>query len=153
MFGLATEGLALVNQGEVADGMRCLDEATAAALGGQFEQLAPAGWTCCYMIYACERVRDYDRAAQWCGEVEAFSRRMHIRFVNGTCRAHYPSPAELVRWEAASSPVAVVDRPDHGVTVGLVFEIALRDRARLAELDPARADMNPELLTWLYRAA
>ena len=89
MFGLATEGLALVNQGEVVDGMRCLDEAVAAALGGEFEQLAPAGWTCCYMIYACERVRDYDRAAQWCGEVEAFSRRTHIRFVNGTCRAHY----------------------------------------------------------------
>ena len=53
----------------------------------------------------------------------------------------------------AGDAVAVVDRPDHGVTVGLVFEIALRDRARLAELDPARADMNPELLTWLYRAA
>ena len=50
MFGLATEGLALVNQGEVVDGMRCLDEAAAAALGGEFEQLAPAGWTCCYMI-------------------------------------------------------------------------------------------------------
>ena len=49
--------------------------------------------------------------------------------------------------------VAVVDRPDHDVTVGLVFEIALRDRARLAELDAARADMNPELLSWLYRAA
>jgi len=53
----------------------------------------------------------------------------------------------------AGDPVAVVHRPDHDVTVGLVFEIALRDRARLAELDPARADMNPELLGWLYRAA
>jgi MOSC domain-containing protein YiiM len=53
----------------------------------------------------------------------------------------------------AGDPVAVVSRPDHDVTVGLVFEIALRDRARLAELDPARADMNPELLGWLYRAA
>jgi DNA-binding NarL/FixJ family response regulator len=91
MFGLATEGLALVNQGRVDDGMRCLDEAAAAALGGEYEQLAPAGWTCCYLIYACERVRDYDRAAQWCREVEAFSRRMRIRFVNGVCRAHYAS--------------------------------------------------------------
>jgi MOSC domain-containing protein YiiM len=53
----------------------------------------------------------------------------------------------------AGDRIAVVHRPDHDVTVGLVFEIALRDRARLAELDPARADMNPELLTWLYRAA
>jgi MOSC domain-containing protein YiiM len=53
----------------------------------------------------------------------------------------------------AGDPVEVVHRPDHDVTVGLVFEIALRDRARLGELDPARADMNPELLGWLYRAA
>jgi MOSC domain-containing protein YiiM len=53
----------------------------------------------------------------------------------------------------AGDPVAVVHRPYHDVTVGLVFEVALRDRARLAELDPARADMNPELLGWLYRAA
>jgi MOSC domain-containing protein YiiM len=53
----------------------------------------------------------------------------------------------------AGDPVVVVHRPDHDVTVGLVFEIALRDRARLAELAPARPDMNPELLGWLYRAA
>ena len=53
----------------------------------------------------------------------------------------------------AGDAIAVVDQPDHDVTVGLVFEIALRDRARLAELDAARADMNPELLSWLYRAA
>ena len=53
----------------------------------------------------------------------------------------------------AGDRVAVAHRPDHDVTVGLVFEIALRDRTRLAELDPARADMNPELLGWLYRAA
>jgi LuxR family maltose regulon positive regulatory protein len=89
MFGLATEGLALVNQGAVGEGMRRLDEAAAAALGGEYEQLAPAGWTCCYLIHACERVRDYDRAAQWCRKVEDFSGRMRIRFVNGTCRAHY----------------------------------------------------------------
>jgi ATP/maltotriose-dependent transcriptional regulator MalT len=89
MFGLATEGLALVNQGEVSEGMRRLDEAAAAALGGEYEQLAPAGWTCCYVINACERVRDYDRGAQWCRKVEEFSERMRIRFVSGTCRAHY----------------------------------------------------------------
>lgn len=89
LFGLATEGLALVNQGEVVDGMQCLEEAATAALQGEFKQLAAAGWTCCYLIYACERIRDHDRAAHWCRQVEEFSRRMRIPFVNGTCRAHY----------------------------------------------------------------
>ena len=41
MFALAVEGLALVNEGEVADGMRCLDEATAAALAGEYEEIVP----------------------------------------------------------------------------------------------------------------
>jgi DNA-binding NarL/FixJ family response regulator len=95
LFGLATEGLALVNQGAVVDGMQCLEEAATAALQGEFDQLAAAGWTCCYLIYACERIRDYDRAAHWCREVEEFSRRMRIRFVNGTCRAHY---AAVLAW-------------------------------------------------------
>lgn len=89
MFALATEGAALVAEGEITDGMRRLDEAAAAALGGEFEDLRAAGWTCCYLIGACERVRDFGRAAQWCREVEAFSRRLDIRFVTGVCQTHH----------------------------------------------------------------
>ena len=107
MFGLATEGLALVSEGEVDRGMRCLDEASAAALAGEFEDLAPAGWTCCYLIYACERVRDYDRAAQWCQEVEQFAARRRIRFLNGTCRAHYAGVLTWHgRWAEAGAELA-----------------------------------------------
>jgi LuxR family transcriptional regulator, maltose regulon positive regulatory protein len=89
MFALAVEGLALVNEGEVVDGMRCLDEATAAALAGEFEEIVPAGWTFCFLLNACERVRDYERAAEWCRRVEEFSRRMRTNFVTLACRAHY----------------------------------------------------------------
>ena len=96
MFSLATEGLALVAEGAVAEGMRCLDEATAAALGGEYENLAPAAWTCCRLISACEEVRDYERAAQWCRQIEEFSRRMEARFVTGVCRAHY---AAILGWQ------------------------------------------------------
>jgi LuxR family maltose regulon positive regulatory protein len=89
MFALAVEGVAQVNEGRVADGMHCLDEATAAALGGEYEALVPAGWTCCMLLNACERVRDYERAAEWCHKVEEYSRRMRVNFVTGACRAHY----------------------------------------------------------------
>jgi tetratricopeptide (TPR) repeat protein len=57
MFSLATEGVAMVDQGDVEQGMRCLDEATAAALSGEYENLAPAAWTCCRLISACEQLR------------------------------------------------------------------------------------------------
>jgi LuxR family maltose regulon positive regulatory protein len=89
MFSLAVEGLALVNEGEIADGMRCLDEATAAALAGEFEEIVSAGWTFCFLLNACERVRDYERAGEWCRKVEEFSRRMNTNFVTLACRAHY----------------------------------------------------------------
>jgi DNA-binding NarL/FixJ family response regulator len=89
MFALAVEGLALVNEGQVAEGMRCLDEATAAALAGEYEEIVAAGWTFCFLLNACERVRDYDRAAEWCGRVEEFSLRMRTNFVTLACRAHY----------------------------------------------------------------
>src|SRR5215208_3224935 len=89
MFSLCVEGVALVNEGRVADGMCCLDEATAAALAGEFELIVPAGWTCCMLLNACERARDYERAAEWCRKVEEFGRRMKINFVTLACRAHY----------------------------------------------------------------
>jgi MOSC domain-containing protein YiiM len=53
----------------------------------------------------------------------------------------------------AGDEVVVVDRPDHGVSVGLLYAVALRYPWRLPELEPARPYMNPELLAWLYRAA
>jgi LuxR family transcriptional regulator, maltose regulon positive regulatory protein len=112
MVGLATEGLAMVSEGAVEQGMRCLDEATAAALGGEFEELQPVCWTCCYLIYACERVRDFDRAGQWCKRVEEFTARMRIQFVNGVCRAHY---AAVLTWHgdwAKAEEVLIQARQD-----------------------------------------
>jgi MOSC domain-containing protein YiiM len=78
--------------------------------------------------------------------------RFPRRFVAAARPGAYLAVTEPGTLEAGD-PVAIVHRPGHDVTVGLVFEVALRDRSRLAELEPARADMNPELLTWLYRAA
>ena len=43
MFALATEGMVRIAQGAVPDGMRRLDEAAAAALGGEFDDLRAAG--------------------------------------------------------------------------------------------------------------
>ncbi len=48
----------------------------------------------------------------------------------------------------AGDPVEVVHRPGHEVTVALVIEALLVDRSRLAELEPARADMLPKLAGW-----
>src|SRR5581483_9529414 len=62
---LALGGLARVSRGEIAAGMAQLDEATAAATAGELHDPTAIGLSCCYLIFACERVRDFDRASQW----------------------------------------------------------------------------------------
>lgn len=98
MVGLALEGLALVSEGDILEGMRQLDEATTAAVAGELSDLNAMGATCCYLIYACERIRDYDRATQWCARVTEFCKRWRIRSLFAVCRTHY---ASVLIWRGA----------------------------------------------------
>ncbi len=89
MSAVATEGVIRAERGEIDQGLRCLDEAAAVALAGEYENLAPAAWSCCLVLSTSERVRDFDRALQWCQQIERFSERLHGSFLRGVCRAHH----------------------------------------------------------------
>jgi LuxR family maltose regulon positive regulatory protein len=91
MLGVALEGLALVTEGQVAEGMSRLDEATAAAMAGELSDPVVIGTACCYLIRACEQVHDYDRAAQWCERVREFCRRWKFTHLFSACRIQYAS--------------------------------------------------------------
>jgi LuxR family transcriptional regulator, maltose regulon positive regulatory protein len=107
MMGLALEGLALVGQGEVSDGMRRLDEATAAAVAGEMQNFQAVASTLCFMVFACERVRDVDRAAQWCDHFMEFCSRNDLRAHLAFCRGHYASVLTARgRWDEAEDQLA-----------------------------------------------
>lgn len=89
MLGLALEGAALVSCAEVADGMRCLDEATAMALEGQATIPISGAWAFCFLVSACTSVLDYERAVQWCDRIADFAGRYGSRFMLGFCGAEY----------------------------------------------------------------
>jgi ATP/maltotriose-dependent transcriptional regulator MalT len=89
LLALALEGLALVRLGDTAEGMRRLDEATAAAVAGEIRDIDANVTACCYLITACNLVGDYDRAAQWCGKVREAAERFSYRFMFTYCRAAY----------------------------------------------------------------
>jgi DNA-binding CsgD family transcriptional regulator len=91
MTAVALDGLAQVGQGEIAAGMARLDEATAAATAGDMRDPMAIGFSCCYLIFACERVRDFDRAGQWCERVAKLAGGWNIRSLQSVCRAHYGS--------------------------------------------------------------
>jgi LuxR family maltose regulon positive regulatory protein len=141
MFALAVEGLALVNEGEIANGMRCLDEATAAALAGEFEEIVAAGWTFCFLLNACERVRDFERAAEWCRRVEEFSRRTRTNFVTLACRAHYGAVLTWHgRWSEAEKSLTeaerlALERPSWGGLAIVRLADLRRRQGRFAEAE------------------
>jgi DNA-binding NarL/FixJ family response regulator len=130
MTAIALDGLAQVSQGDVAAGMARLDESTTAATTGEMRDPIAIGLSCCYLIFACERVRDFERAGQWCERVARMAEGWNIRALRAVCRAHYGtvltlrgewSTAEVVLSEAAA---ALAVRPGDGADA----------LARLAEL-------------------
>ena len=89
MTARTLQGLALVSLGRVDEGTRLLDEGTAAATAGELYDPIAIGSCCCNMIIACERARDFDRAGQWCAQLEAFCERTGQRPLLALCRAHH----------------------------------------------------------------
>ena len=105
MLALAYEGLSLVSLGKVDQGMRCLDEATVAAVTGEMSDVDATCTACCCLIYACEKTRDIERAAQWCAQLEERSRRSSYRVMFALCRAHY---AGVLIWRGAWNEAELV---------------------------------------------
>lgn len=98
----ALEGLALVTLGHVDAGMSRLDEASATAIGSEVSDVTAVAWACCYLIAACDDVRDIARAADWCRRVMAFCEKMGLRPIFLSCRTRYASILTWQgRWDAA----------------------------------------------------
>lgn len=91
MSAVALEGMALVCVGNVALGMNCLDESVTAAVSGELTDLDLRSTICCWMITACEWVRDYERAAEWCHYLQQLVWEHRLSFFFAYCRVHYSS--------------------------------------------------------------
>jgi DNA-binding NarL/FixJ family response regulator len=139
MMALALEGLCFVCQGEIEEGMRRLDEATAATVAGELEDLDAISSCCCYLIDACKRVRDFERAAQWCEHVKGFCEQWSDRLTFAACRAHY---ADILIWrgdwgaaeaELRGSLGPLADIHPNRIADGMVRLAELRRRQGLYE--------------------
>jgi ATP/maltotriose-dependent transcriptional regulator MalT len=131
LSALALEGMALASEGKVAEGIRLLDEASAAAVAGEISELWAAGRACCYLVTACERVRDFERAIQWSERMLEFAKRWRIPHLFAVCRAHYAGV--LVwrgTWAEAEVEFEAAMREFAGSRPGMGFEAVVR----LAEL-------------------
>ena len=108
LVALADLGLARVAGGAVDEGFRLLDEAMAGTLGGEYRRLETVVWTSCSMLAACSRVADLKRAAEWCGEADAFTERYGCPFLQAQCRSHYGRVLVATgRWERAEEELTL----------------------------------------------
>jgi tetratricopeptide (TPR) repeat protein len=96
-------GRMLVSKGQLAQGMALIDEAMAGAVGGE---LGPevTGRIYCNMLGTCEKLADYQRAAEWSEAAERWCELHTESGFPGICRVHR---AELMRlrgsWSDAES--------------------------------------------------
>jgi DNA-binding NarL/FixJ family response regulator len=120
-YALVGEGVALIKQGRVRDGLAVLDEAMLAVVAGRVRPTW-AGNIYCQLMSVCAELADLRRAQQWTDATarwcEGFSNA--VMFV-GVCRVHR---AQLLQvhgdWASAEEEIAQVCRDLAAMNVGAV---------------------------------
>ena len=124
-------GLSLVYDLRVPDGMVLLDEAMAAATGGEIASFWCISEIYCNTLLACERSGDLERAEQWLRVIEEFSRRHGCEPLFPFCHViHGGILAATGRWAQADQELGLAVEA-FGAGQRAMRVLAL---ARLAEL-------------------
>jgi DNA-binding CsgD family transcriptional regulator len=120
MMAIGVKGLILTTEGKIGEGMSYLDEATLMATTVEVKDVSLAGITCCFLIEACQRIRDYERAGQWCNKVKELAQRWHFDALFSSCRTNYASVLIWKgEWQAAEQELLLAAkeleqlRPSH----------------------------------------
>ncbi|HYN90088.1 MAG TPA: hypothetical protein VER55_16255, partial [Ardenticatenaceae bacterium] len=128
-MALAFQGLASVTLGEVENGMLCLDEAMAAATGGELRDFMVASEVFCVMLSACELAGDLVRTENWCRIASDFAQRHACPFLSAYCRTTYGSLLLATgRWQDAETELLAAIRSfesgHRGLRVHAVLKLA-----------------------------
>ena len=142
LCALSQLGAALVESGELEDGVALLDEAMAASLGGEGDRLQTVVFASCNMISSCGQIAEVERARQWIRAADSFTQRYGSPHVYTLCRAYYGSILYAIGdWEDAEREF------EEALRVGGSAEPALRAQAlaglaelRLAQGKPEEAE-------------
>ncbi|HEV3407281.1 MAG TPA: adenylate/guanylate cyclase domain-containing protein [Gaiellaceae bacterium] len=92
-LGLLRQGIVLIKKGDLDEGLTLVDEASAAAVGGQLDPLS-TGMIYCATIDACRELGDYARAQEWTDTASRWCERESISGFPGICRV---DRAEIMR--------------------------------------------------------
>ena len=131
LVALSQAGRIRVASGDNAQGFAMIDEAMAAALGGERSSLDTVVYTCCDMLNACEVATDLERAAQWCQVADGFIEQYGCPFLYAECRTLYGGVLVASgRWDDADRELAAALH----ITAGTSPALHSRALTRLAAL-------------------
>lgn len=162
IVALAVEGHALVGAGNVDDGMKRLDEATTAVFGGELRHEIWSLPVFCLLIFACQRVGDLSRAAQWCQRMGEAAERIRHMASQGICRTHYASIlTSSGQWDEAETALTEATEcfaaswPPHAVEAKVRLAELHRRQGRhaLATAELRRFDWHPLAMLGLAELA
>lgn len=103
-LALANSGLAQVALGQVNEGMAAIDEAMAAATGGEVSDFSIVCETFCVTLSACELAGDLPRTDHWCEAALQYAQRYNCPFLSAYCRTTYGGfLAATGRWREAET--------------------------------------------------
>lgn len=102
MTAKCLQGSALVAEGRVEEGLQLMDEAALAACTGELEDPLAITFACCQLLGACSRVRDFDRARQWCDRIAIICEQRNIWTVLTVTRCMY-APILIARGHYAEA--------------------------------------------------
>src|SRR5690606_6504373 len=88
-YAMSLEGIGLVTSGSVESGLGRLDEAATASLSGEVRAPWVVSSVLCYMMDACDRARDWERAREWITHIARLSERWSDPAFHAQCRPHY----------------------------------------------------------------
>ncbi|HLT09819.1 MAG TPA: response regulator transcription factor [Micromonosporaceae bacterium] len=160
VLALSELGYSRVLAGQVRQGFADLDEAMAAATGGEVSDLIAIADAYCNMVHACDAVGDVARGLQWCAVTEDFTRQHGLIPFRSTCRTAYANILIATgRWAQAEQELL-----DAAAAVGEAFPplrvaplsrlVVLRLRqGRTSEAAAAAADCEPYGVSEEARAA
>ncbi len=97
--GIQRQGSVLIEQGEVAEGKLLLDEASAAALGGELDPYSTLV-IYCNTIGACRDVADFESAGEWTDRASDFCDANGLTAFPGMCRVNH---AEVMKFKGRLS--------------------------------------------------
>ncbi len=103
--GLNQQGRILTVIGQVAEGVRLLDEAMTGIVSGEVDDPLLAGEVYCSMIEACQWIGDWGRAAQWTRALTNWcDQQVGLVAFTGQCAVHR---AQLMRLNGAFADAVV----------------------------------------------